>query len=215
MFHLFARHSIRCVVAGMGALGMGMPGLVLACDAPGTPNQEELRPAGHRQLIYSFENTARGGGDFLKVQVWFDINMKENGTPPNQDWSFRENDGPHALGNHERIAFPVSVQQTEHINPANRRAERVNRSLIANRVYCMRVWSRMRGDAGPTNRLLGFVPWSRHRLPGSVMALWRGSGPTSPARSARAPAGLLAAMRVDELNFTWEAERTAAEHGWR
>ena len=148
--------SIACrrvgwgAAAGIGALVAAMPGLALACDAPGTPNREELRPAGHRQLIYSFENTARGAGEFLKAQVWFDINMKERNTPPNQDWSFVENDGPHALGNHERIEFRVNVQQTEHINPANRRADRLDRPLIANQVFCMRVWSRVGGGCRST-----------------------------------------------------------------
>jgi hypothetical protein len=125
----------------------GMPKLALACDEPGTPNQEQLRSDGHRQLIYSFENTARvtpreKSDEFGKVIIFFDMNMGDGNNPERQNWTYVEGDGPHTLGNHERVTFRITTQQTERVNPANRRAERVDRPLEVGRKYCMTVWAR-------------------------------------------------------------------------
>jgi hypothetical protein len=124
-----------------------MPRLAIAgCDEPGTPNKEQLR-SDHRQLIYSFDNTARvspgaRGDEMGKVIIYFDMNMGERNNPEGHNWTYVEGDGPHRLGNHERVTFRITTQQTERTNPANRRAERVNRPLEVGKTYCMTVWAR-------------------------------------------------------------------------
>jgi hypothetical protein len=131
------------VVAGAAC----MPTLALACDEPGTPNQEQLRSDGHSQLIYSFENTARAtpnekSDETGKVIVYFDMNMGDGNNPAGQNWTYVEGDGPHTLGNHERVTYHITVQQTESVNPANRRAQMVDRPLVVGKKYCMTVWAR-------------------------------------------------------------------------
>lgn len=124
--------------------------MLLACDAPGTPNNEAVAAIGHRTLHYFFDNTARVSptsrpGDYLKMRMYFDINMKEAGAPDSQQWTYIENDGPRALGYHEKAEYVITVQQTRHINPANFNAQRVDRPLQPNRAYCFRVWARTEG----------------------------------------------------------------------
>ncbi|HKD82350.1 MAG TPA: hypothetical protein VKH81_21855 [Candidatus Angelobacter sp.] len=120
------------------------------CDEPGTPNNESVTSTAPRTLTYSFDNTARVSADshpggYLKMNMYFDINMKEAGTPDSQEWTYIENDGPHPLGYRERMSYPIRLQETRHINPANMRQQHVDRPLQANKSYCMRVWSRVTG----------------------------------------------------------------------
>jgi hypothetical protein len=136
------------LVVASGALTVS--GLVLACDAPGTPNNEAVATIGHKTLHYFFDNTARLSptsrpGDPLKVNVYFDINMKEKGAPDNQQWTYIENDGPHPLGYKEKMEYTITVQQTRHINSANFSAQHVDRPLQPNKTYCFRVWARTQG----------------------------------------------------------------------
>jgi hypothetical protein len=76
------------------------------------------------------------------VIIFFDMNMGEGNNPNNHNWTYVEGDGPHTLGNHERVTLHISTQQTQSVNPANRRAERVDRPLQVGKKYCMTVWSR-------------------------------------------------------------------------
>ena len=124
--------------------------VLFACDAPGTPNNEAVAAIGHRSLHYFFDNSARVSptsrpGDYLKIRMYFDINVKEVGAPDNQQWTYIENDGPHALGYHEKMEYVITVQQTRHINSANFNVQRVDRPLQPNRAYCFRVWARTEG----------------------------------------------------------------------
>jgi hypothetical protein len=77
--------------------------------------------------------------------MYFDINMKERGAPDDQQWTYIENDGPHALGYKEKMEYTITVQQTRHINPANFSAQHVDRPLQPNKAYCFRVWARTEG----------------------------------------------------------------------
>lgn len=118
-----------------------------SCNEPGTPNQEQLRSDGHRQLIYSFENTARvtphaKGDEMGKLRMYFDMNMGDGANPNGNNWTYVEGEGPHTVGNHERITLHISTQQLQQVNPANRRSERVDRPLEVGKRYCMTVWAR-------------------------------------------------------------------------
>jgi hypothetical protein len=126
------------------------PSPAVGCDTPGTPNNEAVTSNASRTLTYSFENTARVSrdsrpGDYLKLPVYFDMNMKVAGTPDNQEWTYIENDGPHPLGYKERMTYTIKLEETRHINPANLRQQHVDRPLQANQTYCLRVWSRVEG----------------------------------------------------------------------
>jgi len=141
--------SLAIVMAVVATLttSAGRPVIAGSCDEPGTPNQEQLRSDGHRQLVYSFENTARStpherSDETGKVTVYFDMNMGDGNNPSDHNWTYVEGEGPHALANHERLTLRISTQQTQRVNPANRRAEKVDRPLEAGRKYCMTVWSR-------------------------------------------------------------------------
>ena len=123
-------------------------GVVLACDEPGTPNNEAAAAIGHKAINYFFDNTARvdpsaSPGDYLKLNLYFDIEMKERGTPDSQGWAYIENDGPHPLGYKEKMHYTITVQQTRHINDVNLKARRVNQPLVAGKTYCLRVWCRV------------------------------------------------------------------------
>jgi hypothetical protein len=106
-----------------------------------------LRSDGHGQLIYSFENTARAtpherSDETGRITIFFDMNLADANDPANHNWTYVEGDGPHVLGNHERLTFIVSTEQTQRVNPANRRSERVDRPLQVGKKYCVTVWSR-------------------------------------------------------------------------
>ena len=122
----------------------------LYCAEPGTPNNEAVSSNARGTLTYSFANTARISPSShpngpLKMLMYFDINMKEAGAPDNQEWTYIENDGPHALGYQERMSYTIRLQETRHINPANIRQQHVDRPLQANKSYCLRVWARVTG----------------------------------------------------------------------
>jgi hypothetical protein len=132
-----------------------MPG-ALACDEPGTPNQEQLRSEGHGQLIYSFESTARtaqvfnsgssaqnaAGLNCGKVTMYFDMNMGDGNNPQAHNWTYVEDAGPYNLCYHQRVTLVITRQQTQQVNPANRRADLVDRPLVVGKNYCMTVWAR-------------------------------------------------------------------------
>jgi hypothetical protein len=127
-----------------------------ACDEPGTPNNEAVTSPGHRTLAYFFDNTARVSktarpGDPIKMNVFFDINMKVREAPNSQQWTYIENDGPHALGYKEKVEYRITSEQTRHINPANLSAPHVDRPLTTGKTYCLRVWART--DGGCRSRL--------------------------------------------------------------
>ena len=139
--------AILAALLASAAAGTPMPASVGSCDEPGTPNQKQLRSDGHGQLLYSFENTARAtpherSDETGKVTIYFDMNMGDANNPNGHNWTYVEGDGPHALGNHERVSFRITTQQTKRVNPANRRADRVDRPLVIGKRYCMTVWSR-------------------------------------------------------------------------
>jgi hypothetical protein len=127
------------------------------CEAPGTPNNEAVTSTASKTLIYSFDNTARRhpdshpvrGNDAVdalnRIDMYFDINMKVAGTPDSQEWTYIENDGPHALGYLQRMTYTITREETRHINPANLRNEHVERPLQPNKTYCLRVWARLPG----------------------------------------------------------------------
>jgi hypothetical protein len=138
------------LIAGIATSNFGTSGALLACNEPGTPNHEMATARGQRAIGYVFQNTARvSPGSHpngpLKVRVFFDIEMKERGTPDNQGWAYIENDGPHPLGYTEQMSYNIVSQQTGHINPANRQSRRLDQRLQVNKTYCMRVWSRTDG----------------------------------------------------------------------
>ena len=132
----------------IAALLLSAPGLARAdCNEPGTPNKEQLRAEGHRTLVYSFDNTARvtphaQGDEMGKLTLYFDMNMGDAGNPANHNWTYVEDDGPHTLGNHERVTLRITTEQTQRTHPANRRAERIDRPLQPGKRYCMTVWAR-------------------------------------------------------------------------
>jgi hypothetical protein len=132
------------------------PSPAMGCDTPGTPNNEAVTSNASKTLTYSFDNTARvspNPTEYLKLPVYFDINMKEAGTPDNQEWTYIENDGPHPLGYKEKMTYTIKLEETRHINPANLRQQHVDRPLQANKTYCLRVWSRVAGGM-PVQRVL-------------------------------------------------------------
>ena len=45
-----------------------------------------------------------------KVTIYFDMNMGDGNNPNGQNWTSVEGDGPHALGNHERVSFRITTQ---------------------------------------------------------------------------------------------------------
>ncbi len=128
---------------------VALPRESLGCDHPGTPNQEQLRSDGHGQLVYSFENTARVSPivDTIeqgqKLNLWFDMNMGDGNSPESHNWTYIENDGPHALSNHERVTLVIRTMQTQQVNPVNRAAALVDRPLKIGAKYCMTVWARV------------------------------------------------------------------------
>jgi hypothetical protein len=141
--------ALLCVLMLMSSVTVVNPA-VMFCDAPGTPNNEMVTSDAPGMLSYSFANTARvsansGPNGYLKMNMYFDINMKEAGAPDNTEWTYIENDGPHPLGYTERMVYRVTTQETRHINPANLRQNHVDRPLQPNKTYCFRVWARVTG----------------------------------------------------------------------
>lgn len=144
------RPRLAALLLALASAAVMASRLAFACDAPGTPNNEAVAAIGPRTLHYFFENTARISpnarrGGPLKMRMYFDINVKERGAPDSQQWTYVENDGPHALGYQERMEYVIAVQQTRHINPANFSAQHVDRRLQPNKTYCFRVWARTEG----------------------------------------------------------------------
>jgi Interferon-alpha/beta receptor, fibronectin type III len=140
--------KVTAFLAALASIALMASKLALACDAPGTPNNEAVVAIGHGTLHYFFDNTARVSktsrpGDPLKMRMYFDINMKERGGA--DEWTYIENDGPHALEYQEKMEYTIAVQQTRHINPANFNAQHVDRPLQPNKTYCFRVWARTEG----------------------------------------------------------------------
>jgi hypothetical protein len=128
-------------------LFLAIPAAVFGCEQPGTPNDESVTSVSSGSLTYSFRNTARVApsalpGDPRKMKVFFDINMKEKGAPDSRQWTYIENDGPRLLGYTEKVEYRILMEQTQHINPANRSAPRAGRSLTPGKTYCLRVWAR-------------------------------------------------------------------------
>jgi hypothetical protein len=151
------KSKVAALLLGVAGLTLLIARLAFACDEPGTPNNEAVAAIGHKTLHYFFDNTARVSptarqGDYLKMNVYFDINMKEKGAPDNQQWTYVENDGPHPLGYKEKVEFTITVQQTRHVNSPNFSAQHVDRPLQPNKTYCFRVWART-GVGGCRSRL--------------------------------------------------------------
>jgi hypothetical protein len=70
------------------------------------------------------------------------MNMGDGNNPNGNNWTYVEGAGPYHLCNHERVTLTISTSQTQQVNPANRRANLVDRPLVVGKKYCMTVWSR-------------------------------------------------------------------------